>query len=144
MITIKSGRHPVVVTLLIFSVASGIGNLAFYNQAATTTVRSMPSPLGYVYYAGIILGASVTLAGIFWRGLTGPLLERSGWFMSAGLFVSYGAIAIAISGPRALFTACILFGFAFGSGARIVQIGRELKKVTAAASLSNSGNQLEE
>ena len=127
MIIMKSGRHPLVVTLLVFCVVSGLANLLAYQKSATNVIRAMPTALGYGYYLVLALGALVTLAGVFWRGIDGPLLERAGYWMLAGLFISYGVIAVMVAGPRALFTASILFGFALGSVLRNVQISRELR-----------------
>lgn len=143
MIIIKSGRHPLAVTLLAFCVVSGVGGVVTYGRSASTVLRTFPEPLGRIYYSVLALGSVLAIVGIFWRGFGGPRLEKSGLWMLAGLFTSYGVMAITVAGWRALFFALLLFGFALGSLLRIIQIRRELKKVIAAAVHTNATDQLE-
>jgi hypothetical protein len=133
MITIKSGRHPLAVSLLGFLALSGLSGLVTYSRSASGTIRSLPNPLGVVFYVVLFAGSAIAIVGVFTRGLLGPLLERSGLCMLSGLLPCYAILAIARTGWPAMFVASILLGLAVGCVWRIVQIGREMKLVRVGA-----------
>lgn len=143
MIVIKSGRHPLAVTLLVFCAVSGVSNLLAYSKSATNVLRALPPAFGLVFYGLLALGSAVALVGVFWPGLTGPHLERSGLLMLTGVFSAYAVLVIPL-GLRALFFSLLLFGFALGNFLRVLQIGRDLKRIRAAAAYTGSTEQLKD
>lgn len=126
MIVIKSGRHPFAVVVLIVFVLSGVSNLFNYDQSASNALRDLSPVYGYIYYAGLALGAAITLIGVFWPGLYGPLVERAGWLILAGLWAAFGGLLFTFGWRGAQF-ALLFEGFAAGAMWRVVQIGRDLR-----------------
>lgn len=133
MIVIKSGRHPLAVSLLGFLAASGLSGLATYSHSASGTIRSLPHPLGVVFYGALAAGSVIAIVGVFMRGLLGPLLERTGLWTLSGFLSSYALLALVRVGWPALFVALLLFGLSVGSFLRAVQIGRELNQIREGA-----------
>lgn len=139
---IRSGRHPHEVCLLGVCLLSGVSGLVNYSTVSSGTVRQLPEPWGLVFYAVMLAGAVIALGGTLIPGLKGPLVERSGLVILAGLFTAYGIAALATSGTRALFFAAFMVGFATANVVRSVQIGRELRRISAAATFTSSSEQL--
>lgn len=133
MIVIKSGRHPLAVSFLGFLAMSGISGLLTYRRSASGTVRALPELIGLVLYGGLAAGALIAIAGVFLHGLVGPLLERVGLVLLAGFLSGYGVLVFARAGWPALFISSLLLGLTVGCVWRVVQIGRELRKVRVAA-----------
>jgi hypothetical protein len=141
---IRSGRHPHEVCLLGVCVLSGATGLINYSKVASSTVRALPEPWGMVFYATMLAGAVIALAGVLLPGLKGPLIERSGLLILASLFTGYGIAVLAAAGARGLFFSAFVGGFAIANLVRYVQIGRELRRISAAATLTSSTDQLGE
>lgn len=142
MLTLKAGRHPLAVTLLVFFVVSGLTNIVAYSHTAGNVIQTLPEPLGRIFYFIMTVASAVAVVGIYLPGLHGPLVERSGLWMLSGLLAAYGVLVFAAAGVRALFVATFLLGFAVGCVARIIQIGRQLRKIRAAAIVTKSTDQL--
>lgn len=143
MIVIKSGRHPFEVMILAWCLVSGVNSIINYQQAASTVFGQFPDLFGYILYGGTVAGSTVTLVGTFWPSLAGPLIERAGLVMLAGLWVLFGGLLTTV-GERGLYWGGFLWGFAAAAIWRSVQIGREMKRVQAAATLIGSTRQVED
>lgn len=143
MIVIRSGRHPFEVVLLAVFLLSGVSNLANYNASASNALRGLSDTYGYVYYAGLALGSAITLVGVFWPGLSGPLVERAGLLILTGLWASFGGLLLAF-GWRGVQFALLFFGFAAGAVWRIVQIRRDLRQAVSAAVVTGATDQVED
>lgn len=141
MILIRSGRHPHEVFLLGWCAAAGASGL-LTKQVSSGTISSLPAPWALVFYAAMVLGATISLIGIALRGLAGPLVERSGLLVLTGLFASYAVAVVAIAGIKGLFLAGLFAGLTAANMYRAYQITRDLKQVFAAASYTDASEQL--
>lgn len=130
--------------LLLVCVLYGASGLLAFDRVSTTTLRTLPGPWGCLFYASLLVAAVIALTGICWRGgLVGPLIERSGLLMLAGLWYAYSLSVIATSGLRGLGFFLICVGFGTANVVRSVQITRQTKKIAAAAAMTHSTDQLE-
>lgn len=140
---IRSGRHPHEVVLLLVCVLVGAVGTFGFDQAASTTIRSLPEPWGRFFYLGVLAGSVVALSGAYWRGLAGPLIERSGLITLAGMWASYTVAVLMNSGLRNGWGfSLIVGGFAVANVWRYVQISGELRRIRAAATLTGATGQL--
>jgi hypothetical protein len=130
-VVIRSGRHPHEVALLVACVLLGLAGLVAYGKVATTTIRGLPEPLGYLLYAGLLAGGVVALAGSFMPGLAGPLIERIGLASLGLLCVAYAVAVLAFFPTRGLSFAVFMLAFTAANVFRMRQISRELTELQA-------------
>jgi hypothetical protein len=110
-----------------------------------TAIMSLSDPLAYAFYAVMWIGAATALAGLFlpFKGLKGPLVERSGLLLLAAVWFGYGGMALATSGLKALGFAFVVLGFAAANTYRALrQIPAEIKVIAAAAAVTNTLDEL--
>lgn len=132
---IRSGRHPHEVAMLVAALALGSAGAVAFDAVATTTARALTVPWGHVLYAGVALGAAITLTGITFHGVLFALLERAGLMALAGFLLVYAAAVIANSGVRGVAFAVFVGAFSVANLARAAQIGREIREHRAAETL---------
>jgi hypothetical protein len=142
MIVIRSGRHPHEVLILCACILWGVSGLVAYSRVATTSVRSMPVVAGYVFYAALVVFASVAVVGVFLPGLVGPRIEMSGLFALAGVAASYGVTVIGTAGWRGLSFALFMAALTVANLLRSVQIRHDERKLLHAAAATGSVDQL--
>lgn len=134
---IRRGKHPHEVGLLFATmVIGGFGTVAF-DRSATSVVRALAQPYGQVMYAALATASAVAMSGIFWRGITGALIERAGLIAIAPLCLGLGASTLAGFGLRGLAFGAIFASFAAASACRVWQIRREVKEILAADKFLN-------
>jgi len=122
-------RHPDAVFLLSLCLFSGVLQLS---PAARSSSISDLLPFWLTAAWGVLLvvGATVTLTGVFWRNrVTGLLLEAAGRVMFAPAALIYGGAVIAAAGWSGVLAAAPFFGFAASSGWRIRQILTAIREV---------------
>lgn len=129
MVIIHSGRNPYAVFLLGASVLTGISGL-ISPQRTSPVVAHLLAPWELTaWYVGLVVSGGVALGGLFARGLTSLLVERVALVVLASLSAMY-AVAVAAQGGASLsFAAAVAGSFALASGARVWQIGLDLKKI---------------
>lgn len=143
MIVIKASRHPHEVLLLIGCLLWGIAGTVAFEQVAVTSVRSLPTPWGLVFYILLAVGAAVPLFGIFRAGITGALIERAGLLILAGMCLAF-AVAIAFTVPvRGLGFVLLMAALGVANIIRALQIPGEIDRLTAAAAATGATDQLE-
>lgn len=131
--TIRSGREPFEVSMLIVSLIYGVSGLAFYDKIAATSVRLYPAPGGIIFLAAMAFGALVTLVGLFGphrRDPRGVYVEAAGLVMLTGLCLSYAAWTPFSTGVRG--TGLMLYlgiAIAFPGMWRLLQIRQFLRAV---------------
>lgn len=137
----RAGRHPHEVFLLaVCFLFSPLGLIA-KDAVSGTAILSLSDPLAYAFYAVMWIGSAIALAGLFlpFRGVKGPLVERSGLLMLAAVWFGYGGMALATSGLKALGFAFVVLGFASANTFRaLVQIPTEIKAIAGAAAITNT------
>lgn len=126
---IRRGKHPHEVALLFATAAIGGFGIFAFGRSATSAARELAQPYGQLLYAGMAFSSVVALVGIFWPGITGALVERSGLIGVALLCLGQGAAAVYVHGFRALAFSLILAAFAIASMVRFVQIRREIREI---------------
>lgn len=140
---IRSGRHPHEVLLLVGCLLWGLFGLFAFDATASTSLRNLPAPWGQVFYGLLGAGAVVALAGAFLRrGIVGPLVERSGLLILAGMNIAYAVFVFGVSGSRAVGFSIFMICLATANIWRAAQIGGEVKKIAAAAALGGAAEHL--
>ena len=129
---IRRGKHPHEVALLLAIAVIGVFGTFAFNRSATTAARELAHPYGQLMYGGMTLGSAVALVGIFWPGITGALIERSGLKITSLLCLGQGAATIYMYGLRGLAFGLILAAFAVASLVRVHQIQKETREIIAA------------
>lgn len=137
VLEIRSGKHPHEVALLFAALLLGLAGTLFFDETASTTARALPTPFGHVMYAGLGIGALVSLTGVFWRGLTGALVERAGLVTASTWSLGYGVVILINSGWRGLMFGGFMVAFAAASLVRVKQIGSEARQMEATRVLLN-------
>jgi hypothetical protein len=132
VLSFRSGKHPHEVALLSAATLFGVCGLFFFPFVATTTARALPVPFGHLLYAGLFIGSAISLVGVFWRGLTGALIERSGLFSVSVWGFSYGIAILINSGARGIGFGLFMASFAIANIVRVWQINHEIDQVEAA------------
>jgi hypothetical protein len=81
---------------------------------ALDDISVLPGVLGYMFFAVMTIGAGMGLAGLFlpFKGVMGPLVERTGLWLLSLVWYVYGLLALATTGLRALGFALVVIGFA--------------------------------
>ena len=128
---IRRGRHPHEVALLLATTVIGVAGTFAFNKSASAVARALTHPYGQVMYAGMAVGSLVAIAGIFWPGVTGALVERSGLWTVSLLCLGQGAATVVGYGWRALAYSLILAAIAIASFIRIRQIRKEAREMVA-------------
>lgn len=126
---IRRGKHPHEVALLLATTVIGAFGTIAFNRSATAAARELAQPYGQLLYAGMALASIVALVGIFWPGITGALIERSGLIAASLLCLGQGSAAVYMYGLRALAFGLILAAFAIASLVRFAQIRREIREI---------------
>ncbi|AXB47319.1 hypothetical protein A4R43_36740 [Amycolatopsis albispora] len=109
-------------------------------MVASTTVRALPEPFGHVLYASLAVGSVISLAGVFWPGVTGALVERAGLIGLIGLSFCYAGMILVVNGWRGTAFTVFLTAFGLANLFRAFQISREIKELTAARAFLNGGD----
>jgi hypothetical protein len=129
---IRGGTHPHEVLLLIATCLLGAAGLVFYSVLATPVVRSLPYPFGHILYAGLVAGSGIAIWGVFWRSITGALVERVGLFSLSALALSYTAAIFAFAGWRGINFGGFMIAFSVANLIRAYQISQEIRELDAA------------
>lgn len=138
-ISIRSGKHPHEVALLLAAFLMGVLGTFFFKTVASTTVRTLPYPSGHILYGALAVGSLASLAGIFWPGIVGALVERAGLIGLVGVSAGYAGLIFAVNGPRGMAFTTFLVAFAAANVFRVFQISQEIKQVQAAGVLLDGG-----
>ncbi|TCO57113.1 hypothetical protein [Actinocrispum wychmicini] len=144
MLTIRSGRHPHEIVLLAFTLLSGLTGFFGYSQAASNAILLLlPRAYGQAFYLGLAASAAIALAGICWRGIVGPLVERAGLLINTGLYLFFALAIFTVGGVRGVGFGFTLIAFSVANVVRVLQIRRDLRAIRAAAMVTDSTDQLE-
>lgn len=130
MIIIHSGRNPYAIFLLAAIVLTGVSGL-ISPQHTSPVVAHLLAPWELAaWYGGLVIAGTVSLAGLFSRGLMSLLVERVGLVVLASLSAMYAVAVVAQGGATLSLAAGTAGSFALASAARVWQIGRDLKEIT--------------
>lgn len=119
-------RHPLVVFLLGWAAFVGFGGAGqLLLVAARAPAGQLPWWLDLAWYLLLGGGASVVLAGTFWReAILGVLIARAGyWLMGAGGLIYAAALALSGNARSAL----VICGFAAACVVRAAMIRKDVR-----------------
>lgn len=136
---IRRGKHPHEVGLLFATAVIGAFGTVAFDRSATSVVRALSQPYGQVMYAALAAASAVAMTGVFWRGVTGALIERAGLIAIAPLCLGLGASTLAGFGLRGVAFGGIFAAFAFASAWRVWQIRKEVREILAARQFLRPG-----
>ena len=130
LLIVRSGRHPVVVGVLVGLLVIGLWSLVF-DPPSKSIDLAFDYPQRAVWSAQVAFAAAVTLAGLWWRDpISGLLVERVGWGLVVVGLATYLTILATVSSLSAAGVIVgIVGGIIVGALARIVVIGRDLREV---------------
>lgn len=134
MIVLVTGRHrPHELLLLAVSVLLGVSYLVRV-PAPQTLTATVPRGVVLLWAGGLVLSGIIGLTGCLWRGdiTIGLGLERGALFMSTAALVLIGAVIIAATGMRGLFSAGIVVAWGLANVVRCYQITKDLRLIAAA------------
>ena len=135
---IRRGTHPHEVALLSATFLTGLFGTFAFNSSANSAARSLPHPYGQILYGAMALGSAVAIGGIFWRGITGALVERAGLIAVSLIGLGQGAAILVGFGLRGLGFGLFMAAFAIASFVRVGQISRETREIVAARQFINT------
>lgn len=141
MLVNRAGRHPHEFFLLVVCFLFSPLGLIAKDTVSGTAILTLSDPLAYAFYSVMWIGATIALAGLFlpFKGVKGPLVERSGLLLLAAVWYGYGGLALATSGLKALGFAFVVLGFATANVYRaVVRIPEEIKAVAGAAAITHT------
>lgn len=125
-------RHPDTVFLLALCLFSGLLQLTSATRSSSIAAL-LPWWLTASWGVLLVVGAAVTLAGVFWRQrVTGLLVEAAGRIMFAPAALIYAGAVVVAAGWGGLLAATPFIGFAVSSAWRIRQIMRAVGEVRSA------------
>lgn len=146
MLVNRAGRHPHEVALLAVCIIFGPVGLVAKDEVSGGALQALSDPLGYAFFGLMVVGAALGLAGLFlpFKGVKGPLVERSGLWMLSSVWYAYGLLALATSGLRALGFALVVIGFATANIYLAVKVIPEyIQAIAHAAAQANVLDELE-
>jgi len=136
-LTLVSGRHPIAVLMLVWSVIAGVLYL-FGSPPPASITQSLPATVVYAWYALLTIGSTVALIGVFGRAaplerlVTSLLIERLG-LTPLGVGALVWAIAIfAVGGTRGLGSGGLTAAYGAACLIRTLQITRYLRRIRTA------------
>lgn len=142
----RAGRHPHEVALLSVCLIFGPVGLIAKDEVSGTAIQSLPGVLGYLFFVLMTLGAGMGIAGLFlpFKGVKGPLVERTGLWLLSLVWYVYALLALAKSGLHALGFALVLAGFATANVYLAVKrIPEYIQAIALAAAKANVLDELE-
>lgn len=143
VIVLHSGRHPHEVFVLVGCLLWALFGLIAFDATASPSLRELPGPWGRVFYGLLGAGAVVAIVGVFLRrGIFGPLVERSGLLVLAGMNIAYAAFVYGLSGNRAAGFSIYMLCLAVANLWRAAQVRSEVRQIAAAAALGGASDHL--
>lgn len=144
MLVIRSGRHPHEALLMaVFAVAGTAGLLATDQVTRPGSLLSeLPRISVLTFYAVLLVGSVVTIAGTFTRGLSGPIIERFGLGILAIELIGYGVALFGLYLLQALFFALITVGIGAANVWRMVQVTKEIHQAKSGAAATHTQRHL--
>lgn len=144
MLVNRAGRHPHEVALLSVCLVFGPVGLAAKDKVSGAAIQSLPDALGYAFFALMLLGAAMGMAGLFlpFKGVKGPLVERTGLWLLTLVWYVYALLGLATTGLRALGFALVLVGF--GTANIYLAVKRIPEYIQAIADAAAKANILDE
>ena len=145
MIVNRQGRHPHEVYLLAVCVLYGLAGLIAYDKVVSNSIQPLGPLAGHLFFGSVLFGSAVALLGIFWpfKGLQGPLVERSGLLILAAFWIGYTVAVAYNAGIRGLGFILVVGGFALANVHRAVwDIPRGNKRIASAAAATGVLDQL--
>lgn len=108
---LEASRHPFEVYLLVLAAVSGVP-LLLGKPNSGSVQDALPPAMTALWGAMLVLGSTLALAGLYWRGRrsTGLLMERTGLIGVGGAALVYACILLT-TGWRGMFAACITGAF---------------------------------
>lgn len=127
---LDASRHPFETYLLVLAAVSGLP-LLFGRANSGSMAAAMPELAVLAWGAMLVLGSTLALIGLYWRGMsaTGLLLERAGLIGVGGAAIIFSAVALASIGLDASFSACITAGFGAACFAQARRIAHRIRMV---------------
>ncbi len=130
---LAASRHPFEVYLLALSGVSGVPLLLGEPNSGTIEAE-LPKMVVNLWGAMLLLGSTLALIGLFWRGgraASGLLMERTGLVGVGGASIVYAATALVSVGLDAAFSGCITAGFGAACFTQARRIGLRIRAVLA-------------
>lgn len=127
-----TGRNWHEIYLLVLTIGFALSGWLTSSSEQVITA-SYPVWSQFVWYGGLIAGASIALVGIALHTLTGLLIERAALFGIAGLCGAYGMAFLATAGRadpfHAVFVVVLVGVYAAINLARAFQVRRDIDQI---------------
>jgi hypothetical protein len=130
MVVVHGGRNPFELWLLSACVLSGLAGLITPGANNSVINKLLPGWEVQAWYAGLLLIGAVALYGAARQKM---LVERVGMAIMSALTLLYSVAVLAAAGDRAAFIALLVAAFSAACITRVVQINRDLRVLSRAA-----------
>lgn len=125
---IRSGRHPHEVMFLVTFALSGISGLFGPERTANSVLRALPLVGLYVFYGVFTVGCLLALAGVFTKGLKGPVIEMYGLGVLSLQLFGYGLAVFGFAGEKGALSGLFPICMALANAWRMSQVWGDIKK----------------
>lgn len=130
-LVLRTGRSPFQVLLMAACLISGVSGLIPHEQRSI--IDQLADGGARIWYAGLVVGGTIVLAGLFLQLPTSLLVERVGLLLLTGLFVGYGVgVYLLLGSDQVRVGGVITIACGVACGARAWQIGRDLSRLRRA------------
>jgi hypothetical protein len=135
-------KHPHEVWWFVVLLLSGVLGMIAFDRVASTSVRALHEPWGYLLYVGVAIWSAIGLAGIYWRKvLLGAIIEQVGLVGLSIYGITYAIIILGNAGIlRGSGFGLVIGGLSIANLVRVWQIQKYLKAVQAARTMLREDN----
>jgi hypothetical protein len=132
LLTVRTGRQPHEIGVLIVSVLVGVMGVATPNHVSPAVADALNGWIIHFYYGGLGFFAVMALWGITKKGIEGLLIERVGLTIVALYYIIFSICVFSYAGfPAGALAASLPIAYALASIVRGFQIRRDLVLIKA-------------
>lgn len=127
---LAASRHPFETYLLALAAISGLP-LIIGEPTSGTIDEALPYPLVLVWGLMLLVGSTIALVGLYWRGrsATGLVLERAGLIGVGGASLVYATALVILVQFEGAFSSCITAGFGLACFTQARRISMRIQMV---------------
>lgn len=126
LLTVRSGRHPHEVLILIAAGLIGVIGMTIPDKISNSIIEVFGMVGGRTFYGGMFVFAAVALYGVWKRKVEGLMIERASLIALTTFFFAYGSSVLMVNGVVGLVSAILPLSFAIANCCRIAQIKTDL------------------